>query len=76
MLRCVNAVFARFLICIYSRVEPVFCNLYSFIVKCVIGQLSCNLLALSSLRLPSLELADNQKLGDDTGVAFWLQNHS
>ena len=30
-----------------------------------------NLLALNSLRLPSFELSNNQKLGDDTGVGFW-----
>ena len=35
-----------------------------------------NLLALNSLRLPSFEPSDNQKLGDDTGVAFWLKLHS
>ena len=35
-----------------------------------------NLLALNSLRLPSFELSNNQKLGDDTGVGFWLKFHS
>ena len=35
-----------------------------------------NLLALNSLQLPSFELLDNQKLGDDTGVGFWLKFYS
>ena len=35
-----------------------------------------NLLALNSLRLPSFELSNNQKLGDDTGVGFWLKFYS
>ena len=35
-----------------------------------------NLLALNSLRLPLFEPSDNQKLGDDTGVAFWLKLRS
>ena len=62
LLRCVNALFVRFFNFIHSIVEPALCHLYSFFVKCVIGSLSCHLLALSSLRLTSLELADNHKL--------------
>ena len=46
LLHCVNAFF-HILICIYGRDEPAFSDLYSSFVK-------CDLLALSSLQLPSL----------------------
>ena len=61
MLRCVNVFFVGF-----EFVYTVVSNLRSVIVICyllnVIGLLSHDLLALSSLRLPSFELADNQNL--------------
>ena len=61
------------LIRIYNSVEPKFCDRYLLNVS---ARCHMNLLALNSLRLPSFELSDNQKLGDDTGVAFWLKIHS
>ena len=61
------------LIRVYSSVEPKFCDRYLLNVS---ARCQMNLLALNSLRLPSFELSDNQKLGDDTGVAFWLKIHS
>ena len=55
-------------------------NLSSVIVnRCLLNvsaRCQMNLLALNSLWLPSFELSDNQKLGDDTGVALWLKIHS
>ena len=52
-----QCIFCWFLICIYSSIEPTFCNRY---LLNVISLLSHDILALSSLRLPSFELADNQ----------------
>ena len=73
MLRCVN-IFCWFLFYVYSSVEPKFCDRYSLFD--VSARCQINLLALNSLRLPSFELSNNQKLGDDTGVGFWLKFHS
>ena len=55
------------LIRVYSSVEPRFCDRYSLFVKCI-GTLSNE--------FTRFEQRDNQKLGDDTGVAFWLKIHS
>ena len=65
--------FVGFNSCIHSSVEPTFCDRY---LLNVLARCQMNLLALNSLWLPSFELSDNQKLGADTGVAFWLKIHS
>ena len=62
-----------FMYTVVSNLSSVIVNHYLLNVS---ARCKINLLALNSLRLPSFELSNSLKLGDDTGMGFWLNFHS
>ena len=60
------------LIRVYSSVEPKFCDRYSLFVKCI-GTLSNGFTRFEQPTAALVGAVRQSKLGDDTGVAFWLK---